>query len=299
MKHDNRMMNDATSNVKVNKMQLGLGNRLSRCISLNLQDHLHPLWRRSTPPSPLLPSDLKISTLLAHRWGASFRLRKAWQWLKWHTCDRSWIHVEYFHAMRIANFAFPALDLCFLDMITYFSTGDQLHRHIFPSVLHVAQHFFNAGGRLSGVRRNAKSTGLSCAGTLWICSSSGCRGYWWFGADSLGSHQTTLMVVLQARQQAVWNWIKSEDGIEKECGHLFLGSWTLIILMPPFVGSQLAVAVQPWHKSGAYDVWKAETWRYWHGQTCMHYPAGSTCFTTNFSDNYHHQLPQMPHFWGL
>ena len=43
--------------------------------------------------------------------------------------------------MRIANFAFPALDLCFLDMITYFSTGDQLHRHIFPSVLHVAQHF--------------------------------------------------------------------------------------------------------------------------------------------------------------
>jgi hypothetical protein len=55
-----------------------------------------------------LPSDLKISTLLARRWGASFRLRKAWQWLKWHTCDRSWIHVEYLHAMRIANFAFPA-----------------------------------------------------------------------------------------------------------------------------------------------------------------------------------------------
>lgn len=91
-----------------------------------------------------------------------------------------------------SHFRHEFIGLCFLDMITYFSTGDQLHRHIFPYVFHVVQHFFNAGGRLSGVRRNAESTGLSCAGTLWICSSSGCRAYWWFGADSVGSHQTII-----------------------------------------------------------------------------------------------------------
>lgn len=138
------MMNDASSNVKVNRCNSDSENRLSRCISLNCRTICVPFWRRSTPPSPLLPSDLKISTLLAHRWGASFRLRKAWQWLKWHTCGRSWIHVEYFHAMRIANFAFPAefIDLCFLDMIW---------SHIFPLETSFTGTFFHLFSMLPSI----------------------------------------------------------------------------------------------------------------------------------------------------